>query len=164
MSGLLPDGASQAPRRHLIGYWVPDWNMKRLVVSIALIAALISPSLARSHHVSQQSSKTDSGLAKLAPSDRFQQACDIELMERLRRAGEPYNKPDSVIAYALGDPAISGDVLKGDGGAFRSGGVWYRYSFTCAATADRMKVTSFDFRIGDAVPRDEWDAHGLSIH
>jgi Domain of Unknown Function (DUF930) len=42
--------------------------------------------------------------------------------------------------------------------------VWYRYSFTCAATPDRMKVLSLDYKIGDAVPRNQWDEHGLSIH
>jgi hypothetical protein len=135
--------------------------MKRILVSIALLAVAVSPVLARQ---TNRQSKTEAGLAKLAPSDRFQQVCDIELMERLRRAGQPYNKPDSVIAYALGDPAISGDILKGDGGAFRSGGMWYQYSFTCSATPDRMKVISLDYKVGQAVPRDEWDAHGLSIH
>jgi hypothetical protein len=135
--------------------------MKRILVSIALLAVAATPVLARQ---TNHQSKTDSGLAKLAPSDRFQQVCDIELMERLRREGQPYNRPDSVIAYALADPAISGDTLKGDGGAFRSGGVWYQYSFTCAATPDRMKVLSLEFKVGQEVPRDEWDAHGLSIH
>ncbi|GLS23689.1 hypothetical protein GCM10007874_67100 [Labrys miyagiensis] len=135
--------------------------MKRILVSIALLAIAVSPVLARQ---TNRQSKTEAGLAKLAPSDRFQQVCDIELMERLRRAGQPYNKPDSVIAYALGDPAISGDVLKGDGGAFRSGGMWYQYSFTCSATPDRMKVITLDYKVGQAVPRGEWDAHGLSIH
>lgn len=135
--------------------------MKRILVSIALLAIAVSPVLARQ---TNRQSKTEAGLAKLAPSDRFQQVCDIELMERLRRAGQPYNKPDSVIAYALGDPAISGDVLRGDGGAFRSGGMWYQYSFTCSATPDRMKVITLDYKVGQAVPRGEWDAHGLSIH
>ncbi len=135
--------------------------MKRIVFSIALIAIAAMPAAARQNNTQ---SKTEAGLAKLAPSDRFQQVCDIALMERLRREGQPYNKPDSVIAYALGDPNISGDVLQGDGGAFRSGGVWYQYSFTCSATPDRMKVITLDFKVGEAVPRDEWDAHGLSIH
>lgn len=134
--------------------------MIRILLTIALIAVAATPALARQNN---HQSKTEEGLAKLAPSDRFQQACDIELMERLRREGHPY-KPDSVIAYALSDPSISGDVLKGNGGAFRSGGIWYQYSFTCATTPDRMKVLSLDYKIGDAVPRDEWDAHGLSIH
>jgi|EndMetStandDraft_6_1072998.scaffolds.fasta_scaffold226499_1 hypothetical protein len=135
--------------------------MKKILFSIALIAVAATPALARK---SPPQNKTEAGLAKLAPSDRFQQVCDIELMERLRREGNSYSKPDSVIAYALGDPSIDGDVLKGTGGAFRSGGVWYQYSFTCSATPDRMKVISLDYKIGQAVPRDEWDAHGLSIH
>jgi hypothetical protein len=135
--------------------------MRRTLLSIALILVVATPALTRQ---SNAHSKADSGLAKLAPSDRFQQVCDIELMEKLRRQSHPYNQPDSVIAYALGDPSIAGDILKGQGGAFRSGGLWYQYSFTCSATPDRMKVISLDFKVGEAVPRDEWDAHGLSIH
>ncbi|WP_448952801.1 DUF930 domain-containing protein [Labrys neptuniae] len=134
--------------------------MKLTLLSIAMIALAATPAFARQ---TARPGRTESGLAKLAPADRFQQACDIELMEKLRHESHPY-KPDSVIAYALGDPSISGDVLKGNGGAFRSGGVWYRYSFTCEATPDRMKVISLDYKIGAAVPRDQWDAHGLSIH
>ena len=130
--------------------------MKRILFSVALIAAVTTPALARQ-------SKTDSGLAKLAPSDRFQQVCDIALMEKLRHENRSY-KPDSVIAYALGEPSISGDTLQGNGGAFRSGGMWYRYSFTCAATPDRMKVISLEYKVEDTVPKSQWDAHGLSIH
>jgi hypothetical protein len=134
--------------------------MKRMLLSVALVAVTISPVLARQN---KTDNKTEAGLAKLAPSDRFQQVCDIALMERLRHESRPY-KPDSVIAYALGDPSISGDTLQGTGGAFRSGGVWYQYSFTCAATPDRMRVLSLEYKIGEAVPKNQWDEHGLSIH
>ncbi|MDZ5448222.1 DUF930 domain-containing protein [Labrys sp. ZIDIC5] len=134
--------------------------MKSTLLSIALIALALTPASARQN---AKPGRTEAGLAKLAPADRFQQACDIELMERLRHESRPY-KPDSVIAYALGDPHVTGDTLKGDGGAFRSGGIWYQYSFTCEATPDRMKVISLEYRVGEAVPRDEWDSHGLSIH
>jgi hypothetical protein len=131
--------------------------MKRILLLATLVAASVAPALGRN------SSKTDAGLAKLAPSDRFQQVCDIALMEKLRHEKHVYH-PDSVIAYALEDPNVSGDTLHGDGGAFRSHGVWYQYSFTCAATPDRMKVLSLEYTVGDAVPKSEWGAHGLSIH
>ena len=131
--------------------------MKRILLLTALVIASASPALARNN------GKTEASLAKLAPSDRFQQVCDIELMEKLRHGKHSF-QPDSVIAYALEDPQISGDTLQGDGGAFRSHGVWYQYSFTCAATPDRMKVLSLEYKVGEAVPRSEWDAHGLSIH
>jgi Domain of Unknown Function (DUF930) len=131
--------------------------MKRILVSAALAVAAVTPTHARNNN------KTEASLAKLAPSDRFQQVCDIELMEKLRHGKHGY-QPDSVIAYALGDPSISGDTLHGDGGAFRSHGMWYQYSFDCAATPDRMKVLSLEYTIGESVPKSEWDAHGLSIH
>jgi hypothetical protein len=63
--------------------------MKRILLSVALIAAMTAPALARQ-------SKTDSGLAKLAPSDRFQQVCDIALMEKLRHENRSYKLEDTV--------------------------------------------------------------------
>ncbi|MDQ0394001.1 DUF930 domain-containing protein [Labrys monachus] len=131
--------------------------MKRILLIAALAVVSVAPATARNNN------KTEASLAKLAPSDRFQQVCDIALMEKLRHEKRAY-RPDSVIAYALDDPSISGDTLHGDGGAFRSHGVWYQYSFTCAATPDRMRVLSLEYTVGEAVPRNEWDAHGLSIH
>jgi hypothetical protein len=31
----------------------------------------------------------------------------------------------------------------------------------CRTTPDQMKVLSFDYKIGEAIPEDRWDGYGL---
>jgi hypothetical protein len=33
--------------------------------------------------------------------------------------------------------------------------------FECALSADHARVVSFAFKVGDAIPRDQWDSHNL---
>jgi hypothetical protein len=99
-------------------------------------------------------------LEKLAPDERLEQRCDMEAMNRIGKADGAY-RPDKVIAYAFGDPKLTGTMLKTKGAVFRSEGEWYRLSFRCEASADRLDVTSFRFSIGDRVPREDWEAHYL---
>ncbi len=60
-------------------------------------------------------------------------------MARVNKDDNPY-KPDRAVIYALSKPKVSGETVTGDGGAFRSKGKCYRYSFTCKTTPDRMRV------------------------
>ena len=56
---------------------------------------------------------------------------------------------------------VEGDTIKGKGGAFRSRGQWYQFSFTCKTTPDHLKILSFDYRVGEKIPEDKWDDYGL---
>jgi hypothetical protein len=99
-------------------------------------------------------------LARLDPLTRFEQRCDMEAMDRIKKAQLGY-RPDKVIAYSFGDPTIDGDLLKTRGAVFRSKGEWYRLAFRCETSPDRFDITAFKFRIGEQVPREDWDAHYL---
>ncbi len=48
-------------------------------------------------------------LEKLDPSERMEQACDAEAMKRIGTEKTGF-KPDKVIAYTFGDPAMNPDL------------------------------------------------------
>ena len=56
---------------------------------------------------------------------------------------------------------MKGDLAEGTGGAFRSRGQWYQFSFHCKTTPDRLKILSFDYHVGEKIPEDKWDVYGL---
>jgi hypothetical protein len=99
-------------------------------------------------------------LKRIDPEDRLEQVCDYAAADRIAHSHSGY-RPDRAVIDSVSPPQISGDTVKGDGGAFRSGGQWYQFSFTCKTTPDRLKILSFDFRIGDRIPEDKWDSFGL---
>ena len=47
------------------------------------------------------------------------------------------------------------------GGAVRVKKHWYRLSFECELTPDQMKATSFSYKLGAEIPREEWEDLGL---
>jgi hypothetical protein len=96
----------------------------------------------------------------LDPQTRMEQRCDMEAMNQVKAAKQGF-RPDKVIAYSFGDPKTSGNKLKTEGAVFRSKGEWYRLAFKCETSDDHFDVTAFKYRIGDMVPRDDWDAHYL---
>ena len=99
-------------------------------------------------------------LEKLAPEERLEQRCDMEAMDRIGGAKEGF-RPDKVIAYAFGDPKLEGTTFKTKGAVFRSKGEWYRLSYKCEASADRLEINAFKFQIGDQVPHEDWASHYL---
>jgi Domain of Unknown Function (DUF930) len=104
--------------------------------------------------------RTTESLHGLDPATRFDQVCDIEAMSRIK-GGTTLFHPDRAITYAISSTKITGDVMEGSGGAFRSGGEWYQFSFTCRASPDRIKVLSFTYKIGSLIPRGKWEQYGL---
>lgn len=99
-------------------------------------------------------------LQKLDPEERLEQRCDMEAMDKISGAKEGY-RPDKVIAYAFGDPKVDGTTLKTRGAVFRSKGEWYRLSYKCETSADRLEINAFKYTIGESVPHDQWAAHYL---
>jgi hypothetical protein len=98
-------------------------------------------------------------LRALAPSARLEQICDYTAMTKIRSAGE--HRPDRAVGYAIAEGKVTDNTLVADGAAFRSRKKWYRLSYTCKTTPDRMKVLSFDFKIGSEIPEEKWSAYGL---
>jgi hypothetical protein len=127
--------------------------MKQIVMAACLIAAFTMPAGAASKRVEKK-------LEILDPMTRLEQICAIETMSRVHKDKNPH-RPDRAIIYALAAPVLKGDTVTGEGGAFRSKGKWYRYSFTCKATADHMAVSSFSYKIGDPIPEEKWESYGL---
>ncbi|MDR6755994.1 hypothetical protein J2Y48_001284 [Mycoplana sp. BE70] len=126
----------------------------RTAIASIVIACAIAPS------AHAMDARLRGQLAKLDLETRFEQRCDMEAMDRIKAAKLGY-RPDKVIAYSFGDPGADGNLLKTRGAVFRSEGEWYRLAFKCETTPDRFDVTAFKFRIGEKVPREDWDAHYL---
>ena len=99
-------------------------------------------------------------LKKLDPETRLEQVCDLEAMSRIDREGNPYH-PDRAKTDVISHPQHLGDTVSGKGGAFRSKGRWYSFSFACKGSPDHMKVLSFSYKIGELIPESKWAALGL---
>jgi hypothetical protein len=98
-------------------------------------------------------------LRGLDPATRFEQACGMEAMSRIKK--EAAYHPERAVTDAVAAAKVAGDTMEGSGGAFRSGGKWYQFSFTCKASPDRMSILSFTYKIGAAIPEAKWDSYGL---
>jgi hypothetical protein len=101
------------------------------------------------------------GLATLASSEKVMQLCNIEALEQIRLAASQY-VPDTLVSYAMASPIQTGLMLTAMGGAFRSRRLWYGVSFECVAAPTLDGVTSFSFKLGEAIPRDQWEEHFLN--
>lgn len=100
-------------------------------------------------------------LPHLESSERMVQLCALEPMEQIHAWAEEI-EPEWVSAYAFSEVIVQGDTVRADGGAFRSRGNWHELRFECALTRDHADVVAFAFAVGDAIPRETWDAHGLN--
>lgn len=130
--------------------------MKRLLAASLALATLgltATPSMAIT-------SRMISSLKQMDPQTRLEQRCDIAALETIARDSKRF-KPDKVIAYAFGDPQFGGNSVNAPGAAFRSGGEWRKLSYVCKTAPDHIEVKSFEYKIGDVVPRKNWDAHYL---
>ncbi|QGM45103.1 DUF930 domain-containing protein [Methylocystis heyeri] len=104
--------------------------------------------------------RTAKGLLRLDPNMRLEQVCDLAAMERIGKESAEFH-PDRAKSDVITPPNHLGNILKADGAAFRSGRKWRRFSFTCRATEDHMKVIAFDYSIGELIPESKWDDYGL---
>lgn len=94
-------------------------------------------------------------LNALAPEERREQRCDMEAMERIRKDAD--YKPDKVIAYTFGTPVEQGNAIRAPGAVFRSGGEWYHLKYKCETGDQGLTVMSFDYKIGEQVPHEQWE-------
>ncbi|WP_245429504.1 DUF930 domain-containing protein [Mesorhizobium sp. DCY119] len=104
------------------------------------------------------------GLRELAEADRSEQLCNIEAMDQLH-AWRNDLQPDRVVAYAMAGTKLEENTILADGAAFRSKSLWYNLKFKCELTPDHAKVAAFEFLVGEAIPKGEWEERNLpSIH
>ena len=82
-------------------------------------------------------------------------------LARLQPAQHKRFDPDKVIAYATQEPKVAGNEIRTRGGVFRSNGQWYRVAYKCVTAPDHMQVLSLRYKIGDRIPKDEWDQYNL---
>lgn len=127
--------------------------MKRLICPLLLVAAIAAPAAAMDQSLVRQFEKLD-------PQTRLEQRCDTEAMWKIN-ADKTSFKPDKVIAYTFADPVVENDRLQAPGAVFRSKGEWYKLKYNCSTGPDHIEVLSFNYKIGDLIPRGEWDAHYL---
>ena len=100
-------------------------------------------------------------MGTLADSERVVQLCNIEGLEQIRHATSVY-APDTLVPYAMADMEGSGLTLLASGGAFRSRRRWFGITFRCSVAPDYSGVTSFSFKLGNEIPKDQWEAHNLN--
>jgi hypothetical protein len=125
----------------------------KLIISLAIALAMTMPALA-------SDARFLASLSKLDPQTRLEQVCDLYAMKQIARDSNPYH-PDRAKTDVVSHPRHSGNTVTGTGGAFRSGGRWYQFSFSCTGSRDGMKVTAFSYRLGQPIPESKWASYGL---
>jgi len=127
--------------------------MKRTGLALLLLAAAVTqPSRA-------DDSRFDAILQRIDPSERLEQVCEYAALTKIGH--DRAYRPDRVIMDSVSPAKVNGDSMTGSGAALRSRGKWYQFEFTCKATPDRLKVESFSYRLGAAIPEGQWDKFGL---
>jgi len=132
--------------------------MVRTVVASVLVALVLCGGSAAASDRRQK--QLENLLKRLDPATRLEQVCDAEAMKQINLEHREF-RIDRSVASAITEPRVKGDTLSGTGAAFRSRGKWYRYSFTCTAEPGRLRVISFEYKLGDEIPEAQWSQHGL---
>ena len=104
-------------------------------------------------------SRVERVLKQLDPDARFEQVCDLEAMKHISK--DKTYRPERSIVGALAAPKVENATMTGTGGAFRSKGKWYQFSFKCETTPDHMRVQAFSLKIGEPIPEETWEKNGL---
>jgi hypothetical protein len=125
------------------------------IVFLTFIAGLVAAFPANA-----MESALRAGLLKLDPETRLEQRCDAEVLDRITH-DDPRYKADRVVAYAFATPEMEKDSIRSPGAAFRSKGEWYRLKFKCLTAPDQMTVLELRYKIGDAVPKEDWAKYNL---
>jgi len=127
-------------------------TLLRAVIAFALLAPTTSVAAAID-------AKVERMLEQLDPDARFEQVCDLEAMQRIGK--DKTYRPERTIVSALASPKVADTTMSGSGGAFKSKGQWYQFSFTCKTSPDHMQVLSFSYKVGEPIPQGEWEKNGL---
>jgi hypothetical protein len=107
-----------------------------------------------------RSRQARAALRQMTGDERMVQLCDLEAMAQIAAWSAAY-RPDRVVDHATRVTRVAGYVVVAEGAAFRSDHAWYGLRFRCALTADLAVVAAFEFSVGEAVPREDWEELGL---
>jgi hypothetical protein len=99
-------------------------------------------------------------LALVEEDTRLEQLCDLEAMAQIAQWHQGA-RPDRVVAYATADPETKGRVFIAKGAAVHTDRNWYSLTFRCELGPSRRTVQAFEFAIGDAIPRRDWERDNL---
>ena len=132
--------------------WREIATLHRVVLALALVFSGTAA-------VSAIDSRVERMLQQLDPDARFEQICDLEAARRISE--DRSYRPERAVVSALGEPKVANATMTGSGGAFKSKGQWYQFSFTCRTSPDHMQVLSFSYRIGEPIPPERWEKSGL---
>lgn len=104
--------------------------------------------------------KAEDALMKLDPEFRAHQACIGRGLDVVH--GDPALRGAVHIKTSILSPAVVTQTrLTAAGGAVKVNNHWFAMSFSCDLTPDRMKATSFTYKLGPAIPEREWERLGL---
>jgi hypothetical protein len=143
-------------------------EVKRLVLAIAIVtapglvfAAGTKSEAAKAERAKRQAQRLEKVLMEIEPGERFIQVCSLTATSRISQDNSNPFKVDRAVMDASAPAKVNGDKMTGDGGAFRSKGDWYQFSFTCEASPDHLKVLSFNYHVGAKIPEEKWETLGL---
>jgi hypothetical protein len=100
--------------------------------------------------------RATTAMAGVPRDRRAAKLCASELQQQLLNASY---FPDLIPLV----PLKAGNVLDVPEAAFHTQATWYRLSFRCEVDTNATTVLSFAFRVGSAIPPDEWARLGLPI-
>lgn len=123
---------------------------------MALVAGVCLLAPASSH----AQTPMEAALKKLDPTSRMMQVCDISGLATFAR-DKKLARVDRVRVDAISPPKIDHALVAGNGGALRSSGDWFSFSFSCTIAGDGLKATSFTYKVGQKIPKDQWEEHNL---
>ena len=127
--------------------------------SVACALALLVLAVSSAAASDRRQKQLEFQLKRLDPQTRLEQVCDREAMRRIK--DEKKLPVDRAQGAASAEPKTEGHKLTAKGAAYRSKGAWYGLTFVCEATPDHMKVLSFEYQTGDAIPKAKWEDYGL---
>jgi len=99
-------------------------------------------------------------LSEIGKEEKWEQICMLEAMEQLS-AFDANLTPDLLHSYTFDFPNWQGRRQIADGAAFFAKGQWYRLAYICQLAQGRDEVANFSFKVGDPVPREDWESFNL---
>src|SRR5262245_12181014 len=102
----------------------------------------------------------DKRMQALEPQTRLIQLCNLSGLETFAK-DKRVAKVDRVRIDALAAPTVESNVARGAGGAVRTGGRWYNFSYRCVFSYDRMRASHFRYVLDKELIKRQWERFNL---
>lgn len=99
--------------------------------------------------------------SKLEPRTRMMQVCSFAGLNAFAKDKKLRPRADRVQVNASSEPKIDNNVIRGSGGAVRSGHRWFAFTFTCSLNEGGTKASAFTYQLGSEIPKSAWERMGL---